>query len=404
MGIFSFLFAGPAPTETAPRKPLRKSYETYEDIPTDYTVIDIETSGLDACTCEILEIGAIKVRNDVEIDHYQTYIKPVGAISKSASEVNGLTWKKLHNQPSLEDIRQSFFNFIGDDILVGHNIGFDIKFIQTRFETTLPNKCFDTLEWSRIAFPTFRNHKLDTLRSAFSLGGASHSAIGDCSATHRLLQRIAKSDVKDKILLNEILHKYSKNLDNPVYSEPAYNDTGREYWESGDKARINGDIKEALALFQRAEAAGYNCPVLYSSYAMAYRKLKDYEKEIAITEKALQLYTGQTATWFEDRNQRAKNLLLAQKKREELVQQKEKEREIKAESRRKKAELATSKPKQSTGKSIAQCLENGTIIKEFESVASAAREIGISDKCIRDAASGKQKHAGGFCWKYIGKE
>lgn len=389
MGLFSFLFAGSEPAKDAPRKSLRRFYEKCTGIPSDYTVIDIETSGLDACTCEILEIGAVKVRNNVETERYQTYIKPVGKIQKSASDVNGLTWKKLYNQPLLENIKTSFFDFIGDDILVGHNIGFDIKFIQTRFEVTLPNKCFDTLEWSRIAFPDLDNYKLDTLRSAFSVGGTAHSAIGDCITTHRLLQRIAESGVKNEIMPKKQTH-----------AEPAYNDTGFKYWEAGDKARINGDLDDALRLFQRAEIVGYNCPALYTSYAMLYRKRKDYKQEIAITEKALQIFTGETAVWFQDRKLRAQNLLLAQKKREELLQEKEKVRELKAEARRKKAELAAAKPKKSTNRSIAQYSDDGNIIAEYASVSAASRETGISEKCIRDAANGKQKHAGGFRWKY----
>ena len=193
MGFLSFLFTGPAPTGEAPRKPLRRLYKTFTDIPTDYTVIDVETSGLDACTCEILEIAAIKVRDNKETARYQTYIRPIGAIPKQASAVNGLTWRKLCDKPLFEDIQQSFFDFIGDDVLVGHNVGFDIKFIQTRSGIILPNQCFDTLEWSRIVFPSLPNYKLETLRDTFSLGGIPHSATGDCKATHQLLIRIAHS-------------------------------------------------------------------------------------------------------------------------------------------------------------------------------------------------------------------
>lgn len=48
-----------------------------------------------------------------------------------------------------------------------------------------------------------------------------------------------------------------------------------------------------------------------------------------------------------------------------------------------------------------QYADDGTMVKEFDSISAAANELGISSKCIRDAASGKQKHAGGFCWKYV---
>ena len=45
-----------------------------------------------------------------------------------------------------------------------------------------------------------------------------------------------------------------------------------------------------------------------------------------------------------------------------------------------------------------QCTDDGTIVQIFANVAQAASVMGIDNKCIRDAANGKQKHAGGYCW------
>lgn len=403
MGIFSFLFAGPAPTTPAPQKPPIRFYKKFDDIPTDYTVIDVETSGLDPCTSEILEIAAIKVRNNVEIDRYHSYIRPVGTISPSASEVNGLTWSKLYDKPYLEEIQQHFFNFIGDDILVGHNIGFDIRFIQTRCEKYLQNKCFDTLKWSRLAFPYAPDYKLDTLRHALNLHGDSHTALGDCIATHQLLQCIANSYTITEMLENKV---EPHTLNYQSYIQPVYDDHGYSLWAEGETARVQGDFDKAFELFKRAESEGYNCPAIFTSYAMIYRKQKDYEKEIAILEKALKIFDGDPSATssmnkFLDRKRRAQELIIAQHKREELMQEKQAAREARDEKRRKKAEMAASEPERTRCRSIAQCLDDGTIIKEYESIAAAAREVGSSTKNIRDAANGKQRHACGFCWKYI---
>lgn len=401
MGIFSFLFAGPEPTTPAPQKPPLRFYKKFDDIPTDYTVIDVETSGLDPCTSEILEIAAIKVRNNVEIDRYHSYIRPVGTISPSASEVNGLTWSKLYDKPYLEEIQQHFFNFIGDDILVGHNIGFDIRFIQTRCEIYLQNECFDTLKWSRLAFPYAPDYKLDTLRYTLDLHGDSHTALGDCIATHQLLQCIANSYTITEMMENGIA---PHTLNYQTYTQPIYDDQGYSLWAEGETARVQGDFDKAFELFKRAESKGYNRPALYISYAKIYRKQKEYEKEIAIMDKGLSLFTGQTAQDFEYRKRRAQELIIAQQKREELMQEKQAIREAKAEERRKKAEMAVSKPKRPRGRPVAQCLDDGTIVKEYESISAAAKEVGISDSSIRDAANGKQHHACGFCWRYTDVE
>lgn len=133
---------------------------------------------------------------------------------------------------------------------------------------------------------------------------------------------------------------------------------------------------------------------------MAYRKLKDYEKEIQILDEAIQHFQGSVADSFEYRKSRATALLLAKHNREKELQRISEEKAKKAEARQKRLAEAASRQKKPLGRSIIQCTDNGEIVKEYDSVASAAKEIGVSTKCIRDAANGKQKHAGGFCWRY----
>ncbi|RXZ83886.1 GIY-YIG nuclease family protein [Paenibacillaceae bacterium] len=65
-------------------------------------------------------------------------------------------------------------------------------------------------------------------------------------------------------------------------------DQGIPYWEEGDRERKAGNLERALELFDIARYNGYNAPALYTSYAMAYRKLKDFDNEIAIIEEAIE--------------------------------------------------------------------------------------------------------------------
>lgn len=74
------------------------------------------------------------------------------------------------------------------------------------------------------------------------------------------------------------------------------------------------------------------------------------------------------------------------------------EKAKKEEERKAKKEAALSAPKKPKGKAVLQMDDDGNIIKEFETIADAAREIGVDTKCISDATKGKQKHAGGFKW------
>jgi tetratricopeptide (TPR) repeat protein len=67
-------------------------------------------------------------------------------------------------------------------------------------------------------------------------------------------------------------------------------DDGFKYWEQGDAERKTGNIEEAIRLFDKARYNGYFAPVLYNSYAMAYRKLKDLDNEIDILTEGIERY------------------------------------------------------------------------------------------------------------------
>lgn len=193
MGIFSFLLAGPAPTCPPPKKSLRRYFKQTYSLPESYIVIDLETSGLDACTYEILEIGAIRYQDHKRVASYHTFCKPEGFIPKAASDINHITWPKVCNAPSFDAVFSSFLDFIGNDVLIGYNIGFDIKFLQTRSQTDIKNYAFDVLPFVRQMIPGKTNYTLDSLRQTLYLGGNAHSALGDCETTARVYQLGLKS-------------------------------------------------------------------------------------------------------------------------------------------------------------------------------------------------------------------
>ena len=85
---------------------------------------------------------------------------------------------------------------------------------------------------------------------------------------------------------------------------------------------------------------------------------------------------------------------LEKEKLQEEKQLKKAQREI---ENQKKA-LEVKKPRT---RAIIQMNDDGSIVNEFISISEAVSETGINSKSIRDAANGVQKHAGGFCWKYI---
>lgn len=170
---------------------------------------------------------------------------------------------------------------------------------------------------------------------------------------------------------------------------------GFPFWAKGEEERKNGSPELAIELFDTARLNGYAAPVLYTSYALAYRQLKDYSNEIVILDEGIARMPDQSSAW-EVRRDKAIKLLFAQQENERKAAEKEKQR---AEKKAQK-EAAVSAPKQPRGRAILQIDDAGNTIKEFDTLAAAAREVGVNSKSIRDAANGVQKRAGGYLWMY----
>lgn len=96
----------------------------------DYVVFDLETTGIRPGFDRIIEISAVRVRSHKVTDQYSTLVNPQMHIPETATAVNRITDKMVKGAPGTEEALQAFLNFIGDDILVGHNIHtFDMNFI-----------------------------------------------------------------------------------------------------------------------------------------------------------------------------------------------------------------------------------------------------------------------------------
>ncbi|MFV2065055.1 MAG: exonuclease domain-containing protein, partial [Chloroflexota bacterium] len=152
-------------------------------------VVDTETTSTDARTGELVEIGAVRVTKGEVTDRFSTLVKPTrGIVGK---QIHGISNEDVAAAPSPADAARQLMDFIGDDNIVGHNVGFDIGFIEaalgdgTRFE---PGSYYDTLVIARAAYPDLDTHKLRDLVEFFGLSvSTEHRALADAEATAALL-------------------------------------------------------------------------------------------------------------------------------------------------------------------------------------------------------------------------
>ena len=384
-----------------PQVPLQSSIPVYP-FQTPYVIIDVETTGLNPSTDKIIQLTAIKYSPDgTLIGTYTTYLNPEIPIPPRITKINGITDKDVQDAPVAAKVYSQFLSFISNLLLVGYNVTFDLRFLAATFGESLYTRNYiDILPIVRKRM-ICADYKLQTVatKCGFIPKENFHNSLTDCKAVAAILYRIGED-------LSSETKEFRYVASTPKFESSAYIrdksfEQGFRHWSKGEEARAQGDFENALRLFDLAQSVGYSSPALYTSYAKVYRKLKDYESEISILDEALNQFKGDIADRFQYRRSRAKSLLQAQQRRDVEQREKELERAEKAEIRQRKKELEQSQPKKPTSRPVAQCSDDGAVIREFQSVSEAAAEIGITPKCIRDAASGKQKHAGGYCWKYI---
>ena len=358
-----------------------------------YIILDTETTGLEAQDEAIIQLSAIKYGCDGKaIDCFSTYLNPGRNIPSNITQLTGITNRMVAKAPTANQIEQDFFSFIGTSLIVGYNIRFDLRFLQCTFKNAFHSCNYvDVLQIARQLFE-LPNYKLETVSASigFTPSGQHHNALVDCEAVASILHHVGAD-----------LDIWRNQYYVPVKRvEPEF-EAGYLPWFNGEELRKQGKYTEALILFDEARSKGYCHPWVYTSYAMLYRRCNEYDKEIAILQEAIDRFDGPESEQFVERQIKAKECKARAKRRKAEELQKEANRQHRAELRRQReAEKAAKPPKEAAYKPVAQYLDDGTLIAEYPSVAEAARIVGISPKSIREAANGRQKHAGGFCWYY----
>ena len=154
------------------------------------SVLDLETTGFNPKNSEIVEIFVLKAKDNKIIDEYYSLLKPKQRIKNS--DIHGITDDKVANSPTIEEETDKIIKFLGNTILVGHNLdNFDLKFLNYHLNQKLNNETLDTLKISRkVLGDKVENHKLDTLANYFGVNPPTHQARDDVMATFEIYKKL----------------------------------------------------------------------------------------------------------------------------------------------------------------------------------------------------------------------
>ncbi len=164
-------------------------FEDRELLATEFVVFDLETTGAKAPPCRITEIGAYRVRNGAVTEKFETLVNPEMPIPWFITNLTGISDAMVAEAPVFADVAHDFLNFIGDSILVAHNSGFDMRFLNSEVARVYPdyrvgNPCLCTVQLSRKLLPDILNHKLKTVAEHYDIDLTNHHrASADAYAT-----------------------------------------------------------------------------------------------------------------------------------------------------------------------------------------------------------------------------
>lgn len=184
-------------------KIIRNKGRNLLNFPSSFVVVDIETTGLDPQFDEIIEIGAIKVVDGNVTNTYNTLVKPTNEVDDYITELTGITNEMLEGAPSIKVVINNFYDFIGDNVILGHNVNFDINFLYDELfnhhNLELNNDFVDTMRIGRYLLKDLKHHRLIDIANNYGISIlGNHRSLKDCEITLQIYNN----------MLQDILTKY----------------------------------------------------------------------------------------------------------------------------------------------------------------------------------------------------
>lgn len=162
-----------------------------------YTVFDTETTGLEPTNGdEIIQIGALRILNGrlLQQENFDQLVDPRCELKSASIAIHGITDSMLLGQPTIDQVLPAFHDFCADTVLVGHNVAFDMRFLELK-ESTLgirfDQPVLDTLLLSAVAHPNQESHSLESIMQRLGIEvDLRHNALADATATAKVFVRL----------------------------------------------------------------------------------------------------------------------------------------------------------------------------------------------------------------------
>ena len=156
----------------------------------NYVVIDTETTGISVEKAELIEVAGVKVENNEIVSTFSEVVKAREyiSVSKEITELTGITNEMVDKAPRVGDVLPKYKDFIGDSVILGHNVNYDIRVLCKYPECVLANKYIDMLYIAKRELDLKHNRLCDVAKQLGVSDIGAHRALADCMMVHNCYQ------------------------------------------------------------------------------------------------------------------------------------------------------------------------------------------------------------------------
>lgn len=198
----------------------------------DFTALDIETTGLSPEYDSIIELAAVRYRNGAPVERYSQLVNPGFSLDEFITELTGITDEMLFTMPKIGEALPGFIAFLGNDVVVGHNVHFDVNFIYDKSVenglSPFSNNFVDTMRMAKRLYKSLPSYKLGCLIENLGLEKReAHRALNDAELTAEAYRvmctepnfEIAMTLSQDKKARDFVAQEGYIDEDNPLFGK-----------------------------------------------------------------------------------------------------------------------------------------------------------------------------------------
>ena len=203
-----------------------------------FVVFDIETTGFSPLSCQIIEIGAVRVEQGQITDRFSTFVNPKVPIPFRIEQLTSINDSMVMDAPQIAQVLPEFLRFCENAVLVAHNADFDMSFILEncrRLGLEEPKTYVDTVGMARFLLPALNRFKLDTVAKAVGVSlDHHHRAVDDAECTAHIFVKFVAMLAEREIFDVDDLNAQGAVSEDTIKKLPTYhavifarNETGR---------------------------------------------------------------------------------------------------------------------------------------------------------------------------------